>query len=446
MGYTEDRLSPVKLSAFVSLEIPMAAFLMPLIVYIPAFYAGEMGLGLTTVGVIFGLTKLWDIVTDPIAGSITERYGPVKGRWRFWLLISLPLMSVGIYRIFLPPESIDWTYFVTWMLVLYVGWTLLTIAHISWGVELSDDYHERARVAAYRQFAALIGSLLVVIVPVVSDQFIGSSEKLRVGNMGLFVLVSLPILMMATIWAVPATGSGFRNSTSFRWRDSILILIHNRDLRALLLGNMGVLLGMAAMSSALLFYVESVLLLKDWASFAVVPMLFSGLLFLPILKYLTYRLGKQKVFQLILLFQISMQPLFLILPPENLTLTVISFLILGAINGSAIFLPQAMIADVKDIGVDSCVPACDRKARTGIYVALLQSTSKISAALAVALMFLVLPMTGFDPSPDAVNHTESLLGLRCMMAGLPMVCFLVAWYSIRNYSLDSSTKPITIGV
>ncbi len=406
----------------------MAAFLTPLVVYIPAFYAGEMGLGLATVGIIFALAKLWDIVTDPVAGAITERVGPRRGRWRFWLVVSLPLMLVGVYKVFFPPAQIEWTYFASWMLVLYVGWTLLTISHISWGVELSDDYHERARVAAYRQFAALIGGLFVVFIPVFSDQFMGVSESGRINFIGLFVLVSLPILMLATIWSTPAGYSRTDANHTRRWHDMFTILLRNQALRALLVGNMGVLLGIAAMSSVLLFYVESVLRLGRWTTLALVPMLFSGLLFLPLLKYLTARIGKHQAFRLALIFQILVQPLFLFIPPDNLYIAALSFTVLGAINGAAVFLPQAMIADVKDVDTGA------GEARTGIYVALLQSTSKVASALAVAMMFLVLPTTGFDPAPQASNDSESLKSLRYLIVALPVACFSFALWGMRKFS------------
>lgn len=434
MKYIAGRPSAIQLSAFVSLEIPMAAFLTPLVVYIPSFYAGEMGLGLATVGIIFGLTKLWDIITDPIAGSVTERVGPVVGRWRFWLLISLPLMLLGVYKIFLPPDNVDWMYFAFWMLLLYVGWTLLTISHISWGVELSDDYHERARVAAYRQFAALIGALLVVIIPVFSDQLGGGGESGRITAMGLFVLFFLPLLAVMVLWKTPVTSSNVSVNNTHSWRDGFTILARNKALRALLIGNMGMILGISAGASVLLFYVQSVLRLGEWASFAIIPMLFSGLLFLPLLKYLTSKIGKHKTFRWVLLFQIGMQPLFLVIPPENLLVAVLCFLSLGTVHGAVIFLPQAMIADLKDVDIGAGAR------RTGIYVALLQTASKVSAALAVALMFLVLPLTGFDPDPEIVNDVNSLQGLRYMITGLPIVCFAMAWFAMRNYSLDQTNN------
>ena len=408
----------------------MAAFLTPLVVYIPAFYAGEMGLGLSVVGMVFGLTKLWDIITDPIAGTIMERIGPAQGRWRFWLLISLPIMLLGVYKIFLPPQSVEWTYFAVWMLILYVGWTLLTISHISWGVELSDDYHERARVAAYRQLAALIGGLLVVFIPVVTDQFSPGSDTDRIAGIGMFVLIALPVLLLATLRVTPVEHSVTpREEQRYRWHDTFTILLRNASLRALLVGNMCVLLGVSAMSSVLLFYVEFVLQLGRWATFAVVPLLFSGILFLPLMKHLCGQLGKCRTFCLVLAFQTCMQPLFLLIPESNLLVAVAAFMLLGAINGTAVFLPHAMIADLKDVEVGAGA------ARTGIYVALMQSTSKVAAALAVAMMFLVLPLTGFDPAPDAANSAESLQGLRYMMAGLPAVCFLAALLSMRSYTL-----------
>lgn len=431
-----DRLSTLRLGAFVSLEVPMSAFLTPLIVYIPAFYAGEKGLGLATVGIVFGLTKLWDIISDPIAGSITDRFGPATGRWRFWLLISLPIMLLGVYKVFLPPAEVGWEYFAFWMVLLYVGWTLLTISHISWGVDLSMDYHERSRIAAYRQFAALIGSLVIVFIPVLSDQFSGADQSVRIRNMGLFVMLALPVLSAAVVWSAPAGSSRERRGHTYRLRDSVTILVHNKSLRALLIGNMGILLGLGATSSVLLFYVESVLRLREWATLAIVPLLFSGMLFLPVMKRLAVARGKHQTFRMVLLFQIVVQPLFLIIPAENLLVTALVFVLLGAVYGAVIFLPQAMIADLKDFRTEGVV------GRTGIYVALLQSTSKVSGALAVALMFILLPLTGFDPEPSAVNDSQSLRALRYLMVILPAACYGIGWFAMRYYERSGPDQAV----
>ena len=196
------------------------------------------------------------------------------------------------------------------------------------------------------------------------------------------------------------------------------------------MGNMGMLLGMAATGSTLLFFVDRVLKLHEWASFAVIPFLFSGLLYLPLLRKLAASVGKHRAFRYVLVFQILVQPLLLIVPPMSLASAVAVFLVLGAVHGAATFLPLAMIADLKDARTENSV------SHTGIYVALLQSTSKVSAALAVALMFVMLPLTGFDPSPEAVNDDTGLLGLRYMIVLLPVACYVLAWIGMRGYEYD----------
>jgi Na+/melibiose symporter-like transporter len=124
------------------------------------------------------------------------------------------------------------------------------------------------------------------------------------------------------------------------------------------------------------------------------------------------------------------QPVLLLLPAKNLPVTIVCFVLVGAIMGASVFLPQAMIADLKD------TDHVDGGSKTGIVVALLQSTSKLAAALAVAVTFVLLPMTGFDPALGVANSTESLMALRQVIVGAPFVFFFLAWLSLRGYVAD----------
>lgn len=431
MPTTDQPLSAPRLAAFVSLEIPMATFLLPLVLYIPAFYAGEMGLGLVVVGAAFGITKIFDVLTDPIVGALTDRYGPSGWRRRFWLLVSMPIMLLGIYRIFLPPEDVGWLHFAFWMVFLYVGWTLLQITHISWGIELSSERNERARIAAFRQAATLLGSVLVVFIPVVADQVPGLDEGARVRWIGMFTLILLPVLLGVVFLCAGEEGRAQEESGPHRWRDVFWIFKENQSLRALVYGNMGMLLGVGAITGSLLFYVEQALRLGNWATLALFPFLFSGLLFLPGWHYLTRRFGKRATYRIALLVQIPLLPIFLFIPAENLLASVVCFIILGSNHGAASFLPQAMIADLKDLTIHGNI-----RNRTGTYIAILQSTSKVAGALAVGIMYAVLAWVGFDPDPAATNDEASLDALRWALAGVPALCYLMGWLGMRRYALS----------
>ena len=48
---------------------------------------------------------------------------------------------------------------------MYVGWSMVTIPHLSWGAELSTDYHERSRIYGWAQAASIIGMVGVLVLP-----------------------------------------------------------------------------------------------------------------------------------------------------------------------------------------------------------------------------------------------------------------------------------------
>ena len=63
----------------------MAAMGMPIAVYLPRFYTEGMGLSLVTVGLIFTIARIWDVVTDPIMGMVIDRYDTRWGRRKHWI-------------------------------------------------------------------------------------------------------------------------------------------------------------------------------------------------------------------------------------------------------------------------------------------------------------------------------------------------------------------------
>ena len=114
-------------------------------------------------------------------------------------------------------------------------------------------------------------------------------------------------------------------------------------------------------------------------------------------------------------------------------LAVLVFLLIGANNGTVVFLPQAMIGDITDLEAADGGPK-----RTGLYVALLQSTSKLAGALGVALTYAVLARVGFDPDPEATNTAQALQGLRYVIVLFPGALYLLGFVAMSLYDLDEA--------
>ena len=79
-----ERLSRAVLLAYGLPGLPLAALLLPLYVTLPAFYAVDLGLGFATVGAVLLLARLWDVVTDPGSGALSDRLSTPFGRRRPW--------------------------------------------------------------------------------------------------------------------------------------------------------------------------------------------------------------------------------------------------------------------------------------------------------------------------------------------------------------------------
>ena len=91
--------------SYTALNFPTSAAGMPIWIFILPYYAGDLGLGLSLVGILFFLGRLTDIATDPFMGVLIDRYPSRWGKHKHWIFISAPIFMVATYLIFLPPSS-----------------------------------------------------------------------------------------------------------------------------------------------------------------------------------------------------------------------------------------------------------------------------------------------------------------------------------------------------
>ena len=167
-----DRLPRPKLFAYGLAESPMQMVSLPMGVFLPAFYAQELGLGLAAVGMILMVARLWDVVTDPVIGYLSDRTKTRFGRRKPWILASVPLVMLSVYQLFAPGESVSNSYLLVWTMLLWLGWTLFNIPYFAWGAELSSGYVERTRITGWRTMLGFCGGMAAVLFPALSQMFL----------------------------------------------------------------------------------------------------------------------------------------------------------------------------------------------------------------------------------------------------------------------------------
>ena len=109
------------------------------------------------------IARLSDVVTDPLIGTLSDRWQTRLGRRKPWLLMGMPLMLLGTIMIFMPPGDAGIGHLMLWTILMYLGWTMVTLPYGAWGAELSPVYHQRSRVTASREGFVLVGLFVAAL-------------------------------------------------------------------------------------------------------------------------------------------------------------------------------------------------------------------------------------------------------------------------------------------
>src|SRR5690606_36125627 len=179
-----------------SVGIPLAIIGYPLAVYLPPFYAQEVGLNMALMALVLVLARFSDVITDPLVGMLSDRWRTRFGRRKPWLVMGTPLMLLGTVMIFMPPDGAGIMHLLVWTVLMYLGWTMVTLPYGAWGAELSTLYHQRSRVTASREGFILLGLFIAALAPAVVQAL---GRRYEAGDTD-------SALMQAAVWLVGRDG------------------------------------------------------------------------------------------------------------------------------------------------------------------------------------------------------------------------------------------------
>ena len=410
----QDRIPTWQLAAFAGPAVPMAAMGLPISVYLPQFYAEQMGLGLAAVGTVFMIARLWDVVTDPMMGVISDRFPSRWGRRRHWIAGSVPIVLLSAWMLFMPSAPSSSLYLFAWMFILYIGFTMASLNHMAWGAELHEDYDQRSRIMGFREGFVILGVPVVLLIPVAIEQLGGANvEADRVAAMGWFIIVLLPITVAIAVWKVPEFGE-LSQKQELPLREAVRPLLNNRPLQRVIAADFLSGFSGAALGSMFLFQATYVLQIGV-PSVLLLIYFFAGLGFVPVVVKLSYKLGKHQALISAALFTALMVPTLFLIPPGNFYAAAAVFTFLGVNVGSVTILYRSILADVADI--DELETG---HRRTGLFYALMTLTSKTGGAIAVGVVFWTLSLIGFVPGAE--NTEAAIRGLSIVFVATPMIC------------------------
>ena len=401
----------------------MAALGVPLVVFLPSYFATHYGLALTLVAQIFLVARFWDIFTDPIVGMLQDKTSTRFGRRRVWLATGVPVTALGAWLVFFAPFGTDASAILTGLLVLYLGFTFCQIGHISWGAELSRNYHVRSHIQGWREFANVAGMLLVLTSPVLIDKFFPSAPpEAPIQAMGLFVIAGLPIAVWLSVTFAPERRiRNPENVAQFSLRTAVNALARNGALVRLLLIDLLLGFGPGLTGALFVYFTSSALGLGDYTNILLLLYFVVGLVCVPIWLTIAKKLNKHTTLGLAAGLSAIVTSGVALLPANQPLLSLCLLPLAGISFGASPFLLRAIMADVADIDA-----RLSGQRRTGFMFSLLNLTGKVGLALSVAVGFPLLSLVGFDPIAGANNDLDALLGLRLVFAIPASLSYLFA--------------------
>lgn len=427
------KVSTWEIIAFAAPAGPLLALSLPTIIFIPPYFASELGIPLVWVSAIFLGVRLADIVIDPTLGGFQDRTEHAWGRRRFWLIAScLPLMAL-IWFVFIgmwpgiPIAAVAITVF-----LLYLVYASMMLAHLSWAAELVPTYHGRTHVLGTVQVASMIGQVLMLVIAGYVAQTAGGSDAAAVHAMGWTLVFLLPAMTLLTVAFVREERQPPQAHMSLK--QAIETVVRNKMVQRVLLPDL--LLGMAqGVSGGLfLFFFQMILGFERESQTLLAIYFIAGLAGVPIWWYAARRWGKHRALQGAMIYTAITTALLLVLPPENFWIVAPFMVVAGLSQGGGVLLTRSLMADVVD--EDELVTG---SRRSGLYFGLLVTTSKLGVA-AGPITYAILGLTGFDAAAGAANSETALFTLEALFIGLPLVLCALTALSLQNYPLDEKRQ------
>lgn len=435
------KLNRRTLAAFAAPCLPLTGVGLPIVVYLPPYYAGTLGLDLAMTGLLFSLVRWLDLPLDLAFGHGIDRTDTRIGRFRPWMLGGGLVMVLGLALVFFAPPGLSPLRALAGLLLMYGGFSAAQVAHTSWGQALSQDYHERSRIFGWWQAGNMIGLLGLLAVPPLASWLAPrfgwtDGPVLGVHGMGWVLIALLPMALLLVVLMVPERAP--RHQSPHGWGDiwsalrlPLLRRVLLIDLFASLAPGFGGALLIFFFESARGFSVESarVLLLFYFA---------AGLIGAPLWGWLARRTSKHQAVMWSIGSYAVLHATLVLLPSNNFWLGAFGMLLAGIPAVAPPFLVRAMLADVADAET-----LATGKSNAGLYYAVLVGVQKLGYAIPVGVSYLVLALVGFDAKAGVGNSDAAVTGLIMLFLVPPVLSALVAAWLARGWTITAEAQAAT---
>ncbi|MGD8917243.1 MAG: glycoside-pentoside-hexuronide (GPH):cation symporter, partial [Syntrophobacterales bacterium] len=421
--------------AYAAPAFALAIVGIPVYVYIPKFYTDVVGVNIAMLGYLILAVRLFDAVTDPAIGFLSDKTQTRFGRRRPYIAVGAIFLSLSMYFLFNPPQAspyFETIWFGVTIFCLFLFWTMIVVPYESLGPEITFDYDERTTLLGMRDGALIAGTLAAASSPAAVAWAFGLSptdEGERAKFFWIAVLYA-PLLVAFCWWCVlsirerPQLFRGEKQGLLQGLRE----VSQNRPFIILLVSYIVAAFGSNLPATLILYYVEYVLQSKQADLFLLIYFV-TGVLFLPAWIYMARKLEKKVTWLTAMVINTGAFLGVFFLGPGDAHIYGVLVFLSGIGFGATLAIPSAMQADVIDY--DELISG---QRREGQYIGIWSITKKLAAALGVGLALSILGAVGYTPNVEQSEQVQ--LTLRILYALVPSLCNIAAFVIALAYPIS----------
>lgn len=399
--------------------------------YLLNFGTDVLAIAPALMGTLLATSRVWDAVSDPMMGALSDGTRSRFGRRRPWMFLAAPLYAVAFLLLWSAPDSLSGALLQAWILVMLLlcttGFTGWMIPHLALGVELSEDHYARNWIFGVRSFSYGMGALAAFLFM----QHIATSNEPRDAGAGLALVLVLPVLLV--LW-VPPVFLRERNPRAVARRfapfRAMGYVYRNRSARRLISvwGLEQVAFALTGISAP--YFIIYILERPDLIGFVPFAFFLPANFTMPFWVRMARRFGKRNTWIVGMVASAAGYGAVAFVGPNEVAFDMAMLVIAGLGAGSATVLGPSMLADVTDL--DELMTG---ERNEGAYAAAWMFIIKAANAFAALLVGVSLQLSGFVAG-SALSPTADGT-LRILAAWLPAACIIAAALLCRGFSLDA---------
>ena len=395
--------------------------------YIIFFYVDVIKLPAYLAAIGMLIYGLWNAINDPLAGYLSDHTRTRWGRRIPYIAFGAIPFGLVYFLLWIPPftdfnQVIQLFLYFVFFICLFD--TLYTVTILNWASlypEMFPTLKERSLVNAFRQSFGMVGLILGIAIPPIIYGTWGW------GWMGAVFGVIISGSLLIALWG-SREHLQYSREKQLPFFASFKATFKNRSFLTFVFSNLFVQFSFTIILATIPFFVKYVLDEGPTGTAAILAAAFlTAIPMLYVWELVANRFGAKRSFMAAMVFLLlSLIPLFFVTTFLGAFIT--AFLI-GIGLAGFILIVDLIIADVID--EDETKTGTRRE---GIYFGANAFITRFAIALEAISMGVVFMTTGYNPYVFTQTQ-EFLLGLRWLIAGLPIAALLLALLIISFYPL-----------